>query len=59
MTVMADRQQRASSPTKHLEEPHTEPKKSQQTNKTINQTRAWQQHDNPYNLEQSETFMKK
>lgn len=34
-------------------QPQAEPKKSQQTNKTINQTNAWQQYNNLYNLEQS------
>jgi hypothetical protein len=28
-------------------------------NNLINQTRAWQQHDNPYKLEQSEAFTQK
>jgi hypothetical protein len=35
----------------HSEQPHTVPKKNQQTNKTINQTHTWQQHNNPHNLE--------
>jgi hypothetical protein len=29
---------------------HTDPKENQQTNKTIKQTRVWQQHHNPHNL---------
>jgi hypothetical protein len=44
---------------KHSEQPHTEPKKNQQTNKTISQTRAWQQQYDPYNVEESEAFTKK
>jgi hypothetical protein len=44
---------------KHSEQPYTEPKKHQQTNKTINQTHAQQQHNNPHNLEYSEAYTKK
>jgi hypothetical protein len=36
---------------KHSEQPHTEPKKNQETNKIVNETYAWKQHDNPCNLE--------
>jgi hypothetical protein len=46
------KQQQAFAPTKTFRTAtHTEPKKNQQTNKTINQTFAWQQHDNPCDLQ--------
>jgi hypothetical protein len=40
---------------KHTEQPHTEPEKNEQTNKTVNQPHAWQQH-NPYNQDLSKAI---
>jgi hypothetical protein len=58
--MMATAKQQASAPTKTFRTAtHTEPKKNRQTNKTINRTRARQQHSNICSLEKSEAFTQK